>query len=139
MKDLKTILTEGFFKNVGAVYSIADVITKGKGSIKLYGRDITEVPIRNKSVAITRTGPESIHVVTKDRYYSKKEFDISFSDYRDTLYSMAQGDFKKLTCAWYSNVGHYDGFTLRFINKDTQAVFWLEYIVHLGGLFHFDY
>ena len=139
MKDLKAILTEGFFANVGAVYSIADIITKGKGSIKLCGRDITEVPIRNKSVTITRTGPESIHVVTKDRYYSKKEFDISFSDYRDALYSMAQGDFKNLTCAWYSNCGHSDGFTLRFINKDTQAVFWLVYIVHLGGLFHFDY
>ena len=139
MKDLKTILTEGFFKNVGAVYSIADVITQGKGSIKLCGRDVTEVPIRNKSVTITRTGPESIHVVTKDKYYSKKEFDISFSEYRDVLYSMAQENFKNLMCEWYSNFGHYDGFTLRFINKDTQAVFWLEYIVNLGGLFHFDY
>ena len=78
MKDLKTILTESFFANVGAVYSIADIITKGKGSIKLCGRDVTEVPIRNKSVTITRTGPESIHVVTKDRYYSKKEFDAPF-------------------------------------------------------------
>ena len=139
MKDLKTILTEGFFKNVGAVYSIADVITKGKGSIKLCGRDVTEAPIRNKSVTITRIDPESIHVVTKDKYYSKKEFDISFSEYRNALYSVAQGNLKNLTCTWYSNVGHYDGFVLRFINKVTRAVIWLEYIVNKDGLFHFDY
>ena len=140
MKDLKTILTEGFFKNVGAeAYPIADTITKGKGSIKLCGRDITEVPIRNKSVIITRTGPESIHVVTKDQHYSKKEFDISFSDYRDALYSMAQGNFKNLTCVWYSNAGHYDGFVLRFYNKITHNAIWFKYIVYRNEIFRFGW
>ena len=37
MKDLKTILTEGFFKNIGAEVSIADIITRKKLTRKIYG------------------------------------------------------------------------------------------------------
>ena len=136
MKDLKTILTEGFFKNVGAQPTLADAITQGKPSIKLqrisFGKD------KDEYANIVKTGPESIHVDVEygggSFRLTKNKFDIDFSSYYKVLYDLVKGDFSKLHCRWNSTIGHYDGFMLEFRNKDFPGCIMLEYIVHTGKL-----
>lgn len=139
MKDLKIILTEGFFKNVGAQPTLADAITQGKSSIRL--QRISSGKIKDEYADITKTGPKSIHVDIKrgdsgsfSFRLTKNKFDIDFSDYYKVLYNLVKGDFSKLSCRWNSTIGHYDGFMLEFRNKDFPGCIMLEYIVRTGVL-----
>lgn len=63
MKDLKTILTEGFFKNVGAEVSIADIITRKKLTRKIYGTSVRGERTSSRAL-VSRTGMTSIHLYT---------------------------------------------------------------------------
>ena len=136
MKDLKAILTENFFKNVGAQPTLADAITQGKSSIRL--QRMVSGKIKDECANITKTGPKSIHVDierSSDGFrLTKNKFDIDFSEYYKALYDLVKGDFNKLRCRWDSTVGHYDGFMLVFRNKDLPGCIMLEYVVYTGKL-----
>ena len=135
MKDLKAILTENFFKNVGAQPTLADAITQGKPSIRL--QRMVSGKIKDECANITKIGPESIHVELErgnSFRLTKNKFDIDFSEYYKVLYDLVKGDFSKLCCRWNSTISHYDGFMLEFRNKDFPGCIMLEYIVYTGVL-----
>ena len=135
MKDLKAILTENFFKNVGAQPTLADAITQGKSSIRL--QRMVSGKIKDECANITKIGPKSIHVELErgsSFRLTKNKFDIDFSEYYKVLYDLVKGDFSKLCCRWNSSVSHYDGFMLEFCNKDFPGCIMLEYIVYTGVL-----
>ena len=135
MKDLKAILTENFFKNVGAQPTLADAITQGKSSIRL--QRMVSGKIKDECANITKIGPKSIHVELErgsSFRLTKNKFDIDFSEYYKVLYDLVKGDFSKLCCRWNSSVSHYDGFMLEFCNKDFPGCIMLEYIVYAGVL-----
>lgn len=124
MKDLKTILTEGFFKNIGAEVSIADIITHKKLTRKIYGTSVRGERTSSRAL-VSRTGMTSIHVnVLTD--FCKKEFDINYSKYSSEIYNLVNGDFSELDCIWITNTIPNDAFILCFYDKKHQ---WKTYYI----------
>ena len=124
MKDLKTILTEGFFKNVGAEIAIADIITHKKLSRKIYGASILGERTSSRAL-VSKTSMTSIHVnVLTD--FCKKEFDINYSKYSSEIYNLVNGNFSELDCIWVTNTVPDDAFILRFYDKKHQ---WKSYYI----------
>ena len=73
MKDLKALLTESFFKNMGAQLTLTDAITQGKPSIKL--QRISSGKGKVEYANITKTGPKSIHVdIERNGSTNRSEF-----------------------------------------------------------------
>ena len=132
MKDLKAILTENFFKNVGVDNYLANSITKGQDNIILTGRDILKGKFKSNTAAeITKLSPTAIHVkILKGVKYPKKEFDIDFSDYEKFIRNIAEEDFlnRSLEVSWYIDTVSYNPvFLLNFYNKDTYRELFLKY------------
>lgn len=124
MKDLKTILTEGFFKNVGAGIPIADFITHKKPTRKIYGTD-TRGERTSSRALISKTGGTSIHVNVLTDFH-KKEFDVDYSKYSSEIYNLVNGNFSELDCIWVTNTVPDDAFILCFFNKKYQ---WKTYYI----------
>lgn len=124
MKDLKAILTENFFKNVGAGIPIADIITRKKLTRKIYGTSVQGERTSSRAL-ISKTGMTSIHVNVLTDFY-KKEFDINYSKYSSEIYNLVNGNFSELDCIWVTNTVPDDAFILCFFNKKYQ---WKAYYI----------
>ena len=124
MKDLKTILTEGFFKNVGAEVPIANIITHKKLSRKIYETD-TRGERTSSRALISRTGMTSIHVNVLTDFY-KKDFDVDYSKYSSEIYNLVDGNFSELDCIWITNTVPDDAFILCFFDKKQR---WKTYYI----------
>lgn len=132
MKELKEVLKESFYSNVGVDNCVANAITLGQEKIIKYGINPAGKTMLKMTAEITKTSPSSIHVKVKGYKLPKTEFDIDFTKYEDKLREIARGKFSDLQFNW--DVGIYSSdfrgvFAMRFTNKNTYQDYFLNYNV----------
>lgn len=132
MKELKEVLKENFYSNVGVDNCVANAITLGQEKIIKYGINPAGKTMLKMTAEITKTSPTSIHVKVKGLRLSRMEFDIDFAKHEDRLKEIARGKFSDLLFYW--DVGIYGSdfrnvFAMRFTNKNTYQDYFLNYNV----------
>lgn len=131
MKELKEILKESFYSNVGTDNCIANAITLGQEKIIKYGINPAGKTMLKMTAEITKTSPTSIHVKVKGYKLPKTEFDIDFTKHEDKIRELAKGKFSDLKFNW--NVDNYSRdrgtFAMRFTNMNTYQDYFLNYNV----------
>lgn len=131
MKELKEVLKENFYSNVGVDNCVANAITLGQEKIIKYGINPAGKTMLKMTAEITKTSPSSIHVKVKGYKLTKTEFDIDFTKYEDKLREIARGKFSDLQFNW--NVDNYSRdrgtFAMRFTNMNTYQDYFLNYNV----------
>lgn len=136
MKELKEILREGFYANIGSNNCIANAITSGQKKISMHGMNPFEEIIPETTAEITKTSLISIHVKLKGFKLSKMEFDIDFTECEDELRELAKGKFSDLKFNWCVNDFSRDNdlFTMCFTNMNTRHEYLINYNVNSDTL-----
>ena len=136
MKELKEVLREGFYANIGSNNCIANAITSGQKKISKCGINPFEEIMLGTSAEITKTSLISIHVKLKGFKLSKMEFDIDFTKYEDRLRELAKGKFSDLKFNWCVNDFSRDNdlFTMWFTNMNTHHEYFINYNVNSDTL-----
>ena len=136
MRELKEILREGFYANIGSNNCIANAITLGQKKISMHGINPFEEIMPETTAEITKTSLISIHVKLKGFKLSKMEFDIDFTEYEDKLRELAKGRFLDLKFNWCVNDFSRDNdlFTMWFTNINTRQEYFLNYNVNSDTL-----
>ena len=133
MRELKEVLKESFYSNVGIDNCIANAITSGREKIIKHGINPAGRDMQHVTAKITKTSLTSIHVEVKGYRLLKLEFDIDFTKHEDKLREIARGKFSDLQFCWI--VGYYsrderefrETFTMRFTNPNTYQDYFLNY------------
>ena len=131
MRELREILREGFYSNVGIDNCVANAITSGQEKIIKYGINPAGKIMLKMTAEITKTSLTSIHVKVKGFRLSKMEFDIDFTEHEDKIKELARGKFSVLQFNWdVDNTFREDGiFAMRFTNPNTHRDYFLNYNV----------